>query len=140
MQFDQIGTIEQLDVAASSLDGILCSSVVEYVQDPGGCLFGFQRALREGGLLVISVPNARSVFRRALRIANDITDTWPRYMRYSRNQYFRGDFETLLSNYGFVPLNFIVLGGPFPAMLQRKEFLGNLIMFMAEKRSGSQIT
>lgn len=138
MRFNQIGTIEMLEMSASSLDGVLCSSVLEYLENPGHCLAGFHRVLQEGGLLVISVPNAKSMFRKALRFIHGVTDTWPHYMRYSRNQYSRTDFETLLSNYGFLPLNSIVLGGPFPTTLQRKESLGNLIMFMAEKRSGAR--
>lgn len=135
MQFDQIDSVEQLDAAASSFDGVLCSSVLEYLEDPGRCLSGFRSALREGGLLVISVPNAKSVLRKALRIAHDITNTWPSYMGYSRHQYFISDFETLLGEHGFNPLSSVVFGGPFPVVLQKQEIVGNLIMFMAEKRS-----
>lgn len=45
-----------LPFAASSLDGVLCTQVLEHVRDPHALLSEFKRALKAGGLLVVSAP------------------------------------------------------------------------------------
>lgn len=47
-----------------SFDGIVCSSVIEYVEDAEALLLGFHRALRNTGALIISYANSTSYFRR----------------------------------------------------------------------------
>src|SRR5271155_5045902 len=43
LRFEPIATIGHLPLADRSLDGILCSSVLEYVPDPVACLAEFAR-------------------------------------------------------------------------------------------------
>jgi SAM-dependent methyltransferase len=47
----------------AAYDGIVCSSVIEYVADADSLLQGFRRALRDSGALLISFANRASVFR-----------------------------------------------------------------------------
>ena len=46
---------------SNSCDGVLCSSVLEYVSDVDTCLKEFARVLRPAGLLLVSVPNRHSI-------------------------------------------------------------------------------
>ena len=55
------GTGDALDSAA--YDGIVCSSVIEYVSDPIALIANFRRALKIGGILVISYANKLSLVR-----------------------------------------------------------------------------
>ena len=58
LRFEVCGTIERLPLAASSMDGVLCSSVLEYVDAAEEVLIEFFRVLKPGGLLLVSVPNS----------------------------------------------------------------------------------
>jgi 2-polyprenyl-3-methyl-5-hydroxy-6-metoxy-1,4-benzoquinol methylase len=44
-------------------DGIVCSSVIEYVLEPAKLLQGFYSALRDSGVLIISFANRLSLWR-----------------------------------------------------------------------------
>jgi ubiquinone/menaquinone biosynthesis C-methylase UbiE len=55
--------------ATPRFDGVLCSSVIEYVRDGEALLTEASRVLKDGGTLVISVPPRGSVLRSAQRIA-----------------------------------------------------------------------
>jgi SAM-dependent methyltransferase len=50
-------------LAPGTYDGIVCSSVIEYVADADSLLQGFRRALRNSGALLISFANRASLFR-----------------------------------------------------------------------------
>ena len=55
-----------------TFDGIVCSSVIEYVADAEELLLGFHRSLRKSGVLIISYANASSYFRqRSARAAGE---------------------------------------------------------------------
>lgn len=60
----QEGTSDQLVNYEGQLDAILCSHVLEHVHAPLEMLHQLKRALRPGGLLLITLPNALSVMRR----------------------------------------------------------------------------
>ncbi len=47
---------------ADQYDGIICSSVIEYIPDPEQLLRMFHRCLRSGGNLILSYANSRSVW------------------------------------------------------------------------------
>jgi SAM-dependent methyltransferase len=84
----------------ATYDGIVCSSVIEYVADADGLLQGFRQALRESGALVISFANRASVFRwywdraacpNPMRAAQHHVWTWR-------------EFRALLVRNGFEPV------------------------------------
>ena len=58
-------TIERAEeaLAPGTYDGIVCSSVIEYVADADSLLQGFRRSLRNPGALLISFANRASIFR-----------------------------------------------------------------------------
>jgi len=46
----------------NAYDAIVCSSVIQYVEDPGALLATFHATLREGGILLISYANESSLW------------------------------------------------------------------------------
>jgi len=132
---DSAGTIEQLPNATGSLDGILCSSVLEYMPDAEQLVAEFARVLKPGGVLLISVPNAQSAVRRAQvsihRLGRRLRMHWLPFIEYSRNEYSTGEFEALLRAKNFRTERVIVFGSPIPRWLQRRRLGGSLLMFAA---------
>lgn len=51
-----------LPFASDSFDIIICSEVIEHVQNPSRMLAEFQAVLREGGVLIITTPNWLSLY------------------------------------------------------------------------------
>lgn len=62
--FRVIETIERLRFDDASFDGVLCSSVIEYVEAPEQALHELVRVLKPGGHLFLSVANHHSLIRR----------------------------------------------------------------------------
>ncbi len=99
VRFVPITDTHQL-LTPAAYDGIVCSSVIEYVADTDDLLQGFRRALRASGSLVISFANRASVFRwywdraacpNPMREAQQHVWTW-------------AEFRDLLARNGFQPV------------------------------------
>jgi 2-polyprenyl-3-methyl-5-hydroxy-6-metoxy-1,4-benzoquinol methylase len=137
--FRQIETIEALPFPANSFDGVLCSSVLEYVANPCACLHELGRVLCPNGVLLISVPSARSIVRMLLKGAHACTAVigraWPQYLSISKHQYSVGEFEGLLQAAGLKMKSFACLGTPMAKWFPQNERLGSLLMFCASKES-----
>lgn len=135
LRFEHIATIARLPLPDQSLDGILCSSVLEYVPDPVACLAEFARVLRPGGLLVVSVANRNSLVRKAQvathRLGRVLRQRWCAFLDYSHNDYAAAGFRLLLKKHGFAIEKVIPFGSPIPHWLQRREFGGSLLAFCA---------
>jgi 2-polyprenyl-3-methyl-5-hydroxy-6-metoxy-1,4-benzoquinol methylase len=135
VRFEHIATIAHLPLAHQSLDGILCSSVLEYVPDPAACLAEFARVLRPGGMLVVSVANRNSLVRKAQvgthRFGRLLRRSWCAFLDHSHNEYAAADFRAMLKRHGFATGNVIPFGSPIPHWLQRREFGGSLLAFCA---------
>ena len=137
LRFERILTIADLPLANESLDGVVCSSVLEYVQDPVACLAEFARVLRHHGLLIVSVPNRRSVIRRVQvithKLGRSLKRDWLTFLQYSRNEYTAADFRALLREFGFSTERTVFFGSPIPVWLQRREFAGSLLAACAKR-------
>jgi 2-polyprenyl-3-methyl-5-hydroxy-6-metoxy-1,4-benzoquinol methylase len=135
LRFDRITTIAHLPLTDQALDGILCSSVLEYVPDPAACLEEFARVLRPGGLLVVSVANRNSVVRLAQvwthRLGRLVGRRWWAFLDHSHNQYAAATFRELLKAHGFATSKVIPFGSPIPEWLRRQQFGGSLLAFSA---------
>jgi 2-polyprenyl-6-hydroxyphenyl methylase/3-demethylubiquinone-9 3-methyltransferase len=135
LRFEHIATIAHLPLSDQSLDGILCSSVLEYVPDPAACLTEFARVLRPGGLLVVSVANRNSLVRKAQVATHGLGRVlgrrWCAFLDYSHNEYAAAGFRQLLKEHGFATAKVIPFGSPIPHWLQRREFGGSLLAFCA---------
>jgi ubiquinone/menaquinone biosynthesis C-methylase UbiE len=137
LSFVQVGTIAQLALDDNLLDGILCSSVLEYVPDPGACLTEFARVLKPGGVLLVSIPNRNSVARRMQHACHQLGvllgRRWVKFLDYSRHQYSINEFEQLLMHAGFLGEKILPLGGPLPRLAGRSRHWAPLLMFVARK-------
>jgi 2-polyprenyl-3-methyl-5-hydroxy-6-metoxy-1,4-benzoquinol methylase len=137
LRFQLVESIAHLPLDSHSADGILCSSVLEYVPDPELCLTEFARVLRPGGILVVSVPSAHSIIRRAQfackLVGQLVGRNWVAYLNYSKHQYSRLEFEHILISRNFCLERAVPLGGPLPRWMQRTRTWGPLLMFSARK-------
>jgi ubiquinone/menaquinone biosynthesis C-methylase UbiE len=137
LKFARVETIAHLPIDDRSLDGLLCSSVLEYVSDPGACLREFSRVLKAEGLLLISVPNRNSLVRQIQlachHLASLVGTDWARFLDYSRQQYSGREFKRLLAHAGFWVEETVPFGSPLPALAQRSRTWASLLMFVAHK-------
>jgi glycosyltransferase involved in cell wall biosynthesis/2-polyprenyl-3-methyl-5-hydroxy-6-metoxy-1,4-benzoquinol methylase len=138
LHFQTIDTIEHLEHADCTLDGVLCSSVLEYTNEPTRCLSEFARVLKPGGLLLVTVPNSRSVIRWTLsgihRLTGSLGRSWPSYMTHSRHSYSIKQFAEALNANGFIIQSSSVFGTALPGLFQRIRFLGPLILYFAVRQ------
>lgn len=58
----ELGSVGGRGLEKDAYDAIVCSSVIQYVQDPGALLVKFHAALRADGVLLISYANASSIW------------------------------------------------------------------------------
>lgn len=137
LSFVCVSTIASLALDDGSLDGILCSSVLEYLPDPRVCLTEFARVLKPGGMLLVSVPNRNSAARRlqlaSHRLGSLLGQSWCKFLDYSRHQYSRREFGRLLAQNGFKGERVVPFGGPLPGLAQRNCLWAPLLMFVAQK-------
>jgi 2-polyprenyl-6-hydroxyphenyl methylase/3-demethylubiquinone-9 3-methyltransferase len=137
LSFQQVETVELLPFADASFDGVLCSSVLEYLDHPEACLSEFARVLRPGGLLLLTAPNRCSLLRRMLHgilsISRWAGRPWPRYLLLSKNEYDRAGLAGALGRYALEVTQIIPFGGRGPLWLQRRTRFGPLLLALARK-------
>jgi 2-polyprenyl-3-methyl-5-hydroxy-6-metoxy-1,4-benzoquinol methylase len=105
---------------AAHYDAILSSSVLEYVENIADVLGQFNRLLKPGGTLIISMPNARSFYRKAERLAFQVTGR-PRYFRHVHHVVSTDAMAAMLSEAGLQiidPPSFFA-DPPLPAIFTR---------------------
>jgi len=87
-----------------AFDGILCSSVVEYFEDPSPLLHESVRVLRPGGVMVVSVPMRRSITRGVQKVlrrtARAVGMDKFRYLKHSRFEVGYGELPGWLGAHG----------------------------------------
>jgi SAM-dependent methyltransferase len=97
----QVGSVEQLPYATNSLDGIICSSVLEYLDDPCVALREFCRVLKAERLLLISVPRWQT--HKLMWLVHYLTlCRWYSASRYSKHCYTANSFGATLTRCGFL--------------------------------------
>ena len=137
LRFSTTNSISALKFENNSFDGVLCSSVLEYVAEPEACVAEFARVLRPAGLLLVSIPNRRSAARRmqvfSHRIARRSRMKGVDFLNYSRNEYARHEFAGLLAEAGFAVEKVLPFGGPLPSLAVRSRHWAPLMMFVAVK-------
>ena len=142
MSFDTIETVESLPYGDDAFDGIVCSSVVEYLDRPADTIAEFRRVLRRGGHLLVSVPNCLSVFRQlpitVYRMTRLLGRPRPEWVGFSKNHYTAGRFAALLRGHGLDPTGHVHFGGPMGPTFGRLRLIGPLIMFAARRSDGGR--
>jgi ubiquinone/menaquinone biosynthesis C-methylase UbiE len=137
LQYMRIASIAHLPLESGSLDGVLCSSVLEYVSDPELCLAQFSRVLKKSGRLLVSIPNRdsaiRKLQRRYHRMGRTLGFSWAEFMEYSHHQYSMEEFQNTLEKCGFAIEKTLPFGSSLPRVAQRNRWVGSLLMFAAHK-------
>jgi 2-polyprenyl-6-hydroxyphenyl methylase/3-demethylubiquinone-9 3-methyltransferase len=136
--------VEQLPYPAQSFEGILCSSVIEYLDEPLSALRELWRVLKPQGSLVISVPNRRSVVRMAqiacYRATGLVLESpFPSYLAISKNAYRAGQFLDLLADERFRVARHLFGGSVLPQSLNRWPYAGSLIFVLAAKVGNEEV-
>lgn len=97
-----LARLEKLPFSEERFDGVVCSSVLEYLDSPELALQEFRRVLKPEAYLLISVPNSRSLLRAVQLLTYALLRT-PRYMEFSRHAYSEEKFNCMLRAHGFRP-------------------------------------
>jgi SAM-dependent methyltransferase len=140
-EFRQIDDICHTGLPNAAFDGVLCSSVLEYVSDAQAALIELRRLLKQNGLLVISVPNRTSLAWWPIfglyRLTKHLGPCRVyEYLDYSKNRYSELGFRCLLRSLGLRVDMIQKYGG-----MRRFPVLGQdtLMMFRAIKLSQSSV-
>lgn len=104
-------------------DGVLCSSVIEYVENPDAVMLEINRVLKPNGKLIISIPPTNSIVRRlqknikwiALLAGIRIFD----YMNVSKYEIDMKSQNNWFQSLGFIPVS----RTPFDALIPTPFFL-----------------
>ena len=105
LSFECVDGLYDIAYASSSLDGILCSSVLEYISSPIRALSEFSRILSPNGVLILSIPNYSSFLRSFQFLLRDFlaffgVNVFP-YLSVSCHAFTRDDISLLLDRTGF---------------------------------------
>ncbi|MDD5034081.1 MAG: methyltransferase domain-containing protein, partial [Methylococcaceae bacterium] len=135
--FCRIGTIESLPLPDASFDGVVCSSVIEYLDNPNACLAELSRVLKPGGILLISAPNRQSLLRCCLKLAYSssrllLAKPWPKYLSYSINEYSHAELIQSLERCG-LEVQQMEYYSPVESDLIPQMWIGSLLIGMAVK-------
>jgi len=126
------------DLGEESYDAIVCSSVVEYVDDDIGLLKKFASALKPNGHLIITLPHDASLLAKL----EDFIKSWPglrgkRDVAYCQRRYNKSEFEETLRKFKFDKFSSTYFEVPklghLGITLSRLPFLGLMLMIRAKK-------
>ena len=119
--YEVIETVEKLKFSDDSFDGVLCLSVVEYLQQPEKCLKELHRVLKPGGILVISLPHRLAPIRLIQRVVfSSIGSAGPRKWEYatlSRYATTGRSLRSTLQAHGFKPIKVAGFDSALPLAL-----------------------
>jgi 2-polyprenyl-6-hydroxyphenyl methylase/3-demethylubiquinone-9 3-methyltransferase len=138
ISYSTLSTIERLPYDSGSFDGIICSSVIEYLPDPDACISEFHRVLRPEGTVLVSFANKASLVRQIRRLAYVTTQKLGMgilapYMVHSINEYSFDQAFNMLRKHGLWPAQANFAGTSLPRLLDQLSFIGNLINVRAVK-------
>jgi ubiquinone/menaquinone biosynthesis C-methylase UbiE len=139
MSFQLIDTIAELPFEDNYFDGVICSSVLEYLDEPVKAIRELNRVLKPNGVCLLSVPNKTSWLRRAQSGCFSVTKylklkPYPTYLTYLQHQFYKQEILTIIEKNGFT-VNKLIYGGlGLPGRLNRVPALETMIMLLATKR------
>lgn len=134
-----LGKAENLPLRANAFDGVLCSSVIEYLSEAESCLSEINRILKPSGSLIVSVPIRFSAIRALLKVCALVTSkcfrsTWPSYLEYSRLEFSRSEFINIVKAHNFYPLGFMYFSPILPKIVSCRPF-ASLMIFSLKKQN-----
>ena len=140
MTFEVIETVEKLPFPDRFFDGVLCSSVIEYLDYPEVCLQEFSRVLKKGGLVLVSVPNQHSLYRFVERIFFYFSDRvlnhpYPAYLKFLKHMYSPSEFSRLLNGVGINAIRSTKAGLGLPGFIDRFTCIATMLFVLATKNT-----
>lgn len=138
IRFLRIDDIVKLPFSNSTFDGVVCSSVLEYVDAPSQVVSELARVLRDAGRLIVSVPNRRAIIRRLQKGMHWTTTRcglvpYPRYIGLSRHEYTQEEFSRVLAAGGFAVRAWRYFGPRMPGVVADTCYAGTLLLAMCVK-------
>ncbi|MCX5685047.1 MAG: methyltransferase domain-containing protein [Planctomycetota bacterium] len=143
----RVATADSLDIAPDSFDAVICSSVIEYVEDDTGLLAKLAEVLRPGGVLLVSVPHRDSLLGKLEDLGARIT--WLKQgpgradLKYSKRRY---DSVQLVAALRALSLDFVrctffevPLLGSLGIRLSRSKRIGLMQMVTARKQDPASL-
>ena len=138
----QVTSAELFSPEPERFDAIVCSSVLEYIQDDNRLLDGFARALRPGGILLISVPHTSSYCGRVQDFLSHIPGLLRgpgrKYLKHTRRRYDLQRFSEVLRERSLdihkITFFEFPLLGRYSIRLSRLSQLGVMALAMAVKQ------
>jgi 2-polyprenyl-6-hydroxyphenyl methylase/3-demethylubiquinone-9 3-methyltransferase len=131
-----ITALTSADVTTADL--IICSSVLEYLDDLPGAIAVIERLLNAGGTLIVSMPNRSSIYRKLEKIAFRLLGR-PKYYQFVKHVVTADDMISLLEKKNLVTRRICyfsgapVLSSLFPAGFKR--WTDNMFVIAAIKDS-----
>jgi len=122
-----------------SADIILCSSVLEYLEDPEEVLRQFSQLLAPGGVVLISLPNRFSFYRVCERALSGILRYTDSYVRHQRHQLILANVKQALNRLGLLIIDEILFALPFQRYTQwlfgnhRGNRVATMVLVVAKK-------
>ena len=105
ISYKKFNFIRYLPYLDSSYDGILSSSVIEYVDNPKRMLSEFYRVTNDNGILIISAPNTFSLIRVTQNVIRLFSKFVGRddfnYLLVSKNSYSYKEFACIVKESGY---------------------------------------
>jgi len=120
----------------TTADLIICSSVLEYLDDLPKAIAVIDGLLNAGGALIVSMPNKSSIYRRLEKIAFRILGK-PRYYRFVKNIVTIEDMISLLEEKDIVAKRICYFSGApvisSPCLAGFKRWTSNMFVIVATK-------
>jgi len=119
-----------------NFDGIICSSVIEYLDNPETILMNFYNQLNKNGHLIFSVPNESSLVRNIQIALRNLFKCFKfsifNYLQISKNSYTFRELNDFLATFGFTDYKIYKFDAIIPDTLH-KVFQPTLYVVFAKK-------
>ncbi len=132
-----ITTLTTADVKPADL--IICSSVLEYIEDIEKSASVIDLLLNEGGTLIVSMPNKSSIYRKFEKFTFYLFK-WPKYYQFVKNILTVDEMSGLLAkrNYDIIESHYFsstpILSKIFSGEIFKKN-TNNLFVIVAQKNT-----
>ena len=137
-RFESISDLECWQPDETHLDGIVCSSVLEYLRSPEATLLRFAEWTQPAGFILLSVPNSKSIIRKSQKLSYSLRSSLglkptPEYLRHSKHDFSRSSIVNILANAGFAEIRTRFFGVPRLPALFESWWTSPLMIVLAQK-------
>jgi ubiquinone/menaquinone biosynthesis C-methylase UbiE len=132
-----LGDANAIPLAAEKLDGVLCVSLLEYLDDGAAGLAEIARVMAPNATLIIVVPNSDSLQRRLLGLVHRYSGK-PAWYGLSRFEDNEPGYRRLLADTGLNLRTVEVFGGRI-ARWQSSKWIGTLLALVAVKVTSAAV-